>query len=82
MTEIGVMQNDMTLTFDSFEQLFRTLYLEIGDCILFMGSDLKVVQANERTCEVFELPHERLIGLRLSSSDRPPRPATIDSVNR
>lgn len=57
------MQHEITMTFDSSEELFRRLYLEIGDSILFIDADFKIVQANERTSEIFELTRKRLIGL-------------------
>ena len=79
------MQNEITMTFDSFEHLFRTLYLEIGDSIWFTDADFKIVQANERTSEIFEISRKRVIGLDcrylIAPQDRPLFTQSIRDLN-
>ena len=85
MSEISFMQHEITMTFDSFEQLFRTLYMDIGDSILFTYADFKIVQANERTSEIFEISQKRLIGLDchhlIAPQDRPLLTQSIRSLS-
>jgi PAS domain S-box-containing protein len=48
------MNSKYTLTFDSFEELLHALLNDIGDGVFFVSQDLKIIEINDRACEIFE----------------------------
>ena len=51
------------LTFDSFEQLLHSLLNDIGDGVFFITQDMKVVEINDRACEIFENTRKDIVGM-------------------
>ena len=57
------MNNNYTLTFDSFEKLLHALLNDIGDGVFFVSHDLKIIEINDRACDIFESSHKDIIGM-------------------
>jgi PAS domain S-box-containing protein len=56
------MKQPATIHFDSYEALFRFLHLETGDSFVLVHSDLKIIDANEQTTELYGVSREDVIG--------------------
>lgn len=76
----GHMISKNTLTIDSYEKLFRSLYLETGDSILFVYADLKIIEANERTLEIFNITDQDLLGMDCRDLIAPAKRHTLDQA--
>ena len=59
----AAMNNNYTLTFDSFEELLHALLNDIGDGVFFVSQDLKIIEINDRACDIFESSHKDIIGM-------------------
>ena len=57
------MKSKYTLTFDSFEELLRSLLNDIGDGVFFISQDMKIIEINDRACEIFENSRKEIIGM-------------------
>jgi len=57
------MKNQYKLTFDSFEKLLHSLLNDIGDGVFFITHDMKVIEINDRACEIFESTRKNIVGL-------------------
>jgi len=57
------MNSKYTLTFDSFEKLLHALLNDIGDGVFFVSHDLKIIEINDRACDIFESSHKDIIGM-------------------
>ena len=55
------MKNQYKLTFDSFEQLLHSLLNDIGDGVFFITHDMKVIEINDRACEIFESTRKNIV---------------------
>ena len=56
------MNSKYTLTFDSFEKLLHVLLNDIGDAVFFISHDKKIIEINDRACEIFENSRKDTIG--------------------
>ena len=56
------MKKNYTLTFDSFEKLQHSLLNDIGDGVFFVSYDMKIMEINDRACEIFENSRKNIIG--------------------
>ena len=56
------MKQPAAIHFDSYEALFRFLHLETGDSFILVHSDLKIIDANEQTTELYGISREDVIG--------------------
>ena len=63
MSNKTAMNNNYTLTFDSFEQLLHSLLNDIGDGVFFITSDMKIIEINDRACEIFENTRKNIVGM-------------------
>ncbi len=52
----------VALTFDSYTTLLRSLLVDTGDAVVFAREDFKIVDVNERACEVHQGTHKDFIG--------------------
>lgn len=59
----AAMKNKYALTFDSFEQLLHSLLNDIGDGVCFITHDMKIIEVNDRACEIFESSRKDIIGM-------------------
>jgi len=57
------MPNKKNQTPDYYTSIFHTLYPDTGEGILFTYSDLKIVNANDRLCRIFDTSIQRLLGV-------------------
>jgi PAS domain S-box-containing protein len=57
------MKNQYKLTFDSFEKLLHSLLNDIGDGVFFITHDMKVIEINDRACEIFESTRKNIVGM-------------------
>ena len=55
------MENEYKLTFDSFEKLLRSLLNDIGDGVFFISHDMKIMEINDRACEIFENSRKNMV---------------------
>ena len=56
------MKQPAAIHFDSYEALFRFLHLETGDSFILVHSDLKIIDADEQTTELYGISREDVIG--------------------
>jgi len=49
------------LTFDSFEKLLHSLLNDIGDGVFFITYDMKIIEINDRACEMFENTRKNIV---------------------
>ena len=63
MSDNTATKKKYSLTFDSFEQLLHLLLNDIGDGVFFISQDIKVIEINDRACEIFETTHKDLVGM-------------------
>jgi len=56
------MKQPAAIHFDSYEALFRFLHLETGDSFILVDSDLKIIDADEQTSELYGISREDVIG--------------------
>lgn len=56
------MNQPVTLHVDSHEALFRFLHLETGDSFILAHSDLKIIDANEQTADLYGISREDVVG--------------------
>jgi PAS domain S-box-containing protein len=63
MPDISVPHKKYSLTFDSFEQLLHLLLNDIGDGVFFINPDMKVIEINDRACEIFENTRKDIVGM-------------------
>ena len=56
------MKQPTAIHFDSYEALFRFLHLETGDSFILVHSDLKIIDADEQTTELYGISREDVIG--------------------
>lgn len=56
------MKQPAVIHFDSYEALFRFLHLETGDSFILVHSDLKIIDADEQTTELYGISREDVIG--------------------
>jgi PAS domain S-box-containing protein len=52
----------VALTFDSYADLFRSMLVDTGDTVVFVGEDLRIIDVNERGCEMHQGSLEDFIG--------------------
>ncbi len=57
------MKNKYTLTFDSFEHLLHSLLNDIGDGVFFITYDMKIIEINDRACEIFDNSRKHIVGM-------------------
>ncbi len=57
------MPKEYTLTFDSFEKLLHSLLNDIGDGVFFISYDMRIMEVNDRACEIFENSRKNMIGM-------------------
>ena len=55
------MNNRYKLTFDSFEELLHSLLNDIGDGVFFISHDMKIIEINDRACEIFESSRKNIV---------------------
>ena len=55
------MNDNYRLTFESFEQLLHSLLNDIGDGVFFISHDLKIIEINDRACEIFETTRKNFV---------------------
>ena len=55
------MKNQYKLTFDSFEKLLHSLLNDIGDGVFFITHDMKIIEINDRACEMFESSRKDIV---------------------
>jgi PAS domain S-box-containing protein len=55
------MKNQYKLTFDSFEKLLHSLLNDIGDGVFFITHDMKIIEINDRACEMFESTRKNIV---------------------
>ncbi len=55
------MKNQYKLTFDSFEKLLHSLLNDIGDGVFFITYDMKIIEINDRACEMFESTRKNIV---------------------
>ncbi len=60
---ITAMNSKHTLTFDSFEKLLHALLNDIGDGVFFISHDMKIMEINDRACDIFESSRKNIIGM-------------------
>ena len=63
MRNITAMKNKFKLTFDSFEKLLHSLLNDIGDGVFFISHDMKIIEINDRACEIFESTRKNIVGM-------------------
>ncbi len=56
------MSDKKNQTPDYYTSIFHTLYPDTGEGILFAYSDLKIANANDRLCQIYKTPYQRLLG--------------------
>jgi PAS domain S-box-containing protein len=56
------MSPDKTICSTSYIALLRSLYLDTGDSVIIVTTDLKVIDANHHTCDTFGIPLNDLVG--------------------
>ena len=56
------MKQPAAIHFDSYEALFRFLHLETGDSFILVHSDMKIIDVNEQTTELYGISREEVIG--------------------
>jgi hypothetical protein len=47
---------------DYYTSIFHMLYPDTGEGILFAYSDLKIANTNDRLCQIYKTPYQRLLG--------------------
>ena len=57
------MKTKYKLTFDSFEKLLHSLLNDIGDGVFFISHDMKIIEINDRACEIFECSRKDIVRL-------------------
>ena len=57
------MNSKYTITFDSFEKLLHSLLNDIGDGVFFISHDMKIIEINDRACEIFESSRKNIVGM-------------------
>ena len=57
----AAMENESKLTFDSFEKLLHSLLNDIGDGVFFISHDMKIIEINDRACEIFESTRKNMV---------------------
>jgi len=56
------MSDKKNQTPDYYTSIFHTLYPDTGEGILFAYADLKIVNTNDRLCQIYKTPYQRLMG--------------------
>ena len=55
------MNDEYKLTFDSFEKLLHSLLNDIGDGVFFISHDMKIIEINDRACDIFESSRKNIV---------------------
>ncbi|MGD8297029.1 MAG: PAS domain-containing protein, partial [Desulfobacterales bacterium] len=74
------MTKNYTLTFDSFEELLHALLNDIGDGVFFVSQDLKIIEINDRACDIFESSHKDVIGMDCRDLIAPSQKHTLNQA--
>jgi PAS domain S-box-containing protein len=68
------MNEPATITFESYRALLRSLYIDTGDGVLFMGRDGVIMEANDRVGDIWGTDRLDLLGMDcrrlLAAADR------------
>ena len=52
----------VSLTFDSYSALFRSILVDTGDAVLFTREDVKIEDVNDRACDIHLGTREEFLG--------------------